>query len=229
MSKKWLAALTLGGLVVTGLPACATKKFVRTRVAEVNTKVDTLTQSVEETQERTRRNEGAIKDTDQKAQVAQAGADQARQAANTAGTDAKTAGTKADAVAVKTEAIDKASKRIVYTVVLSDDEGQFKFGKSDLPDEAKASIDKVVNQLKAEPNGAFLEIAGYTDSVGGTVVNERIGLERAEHVKRYLFEQHQIPLHKMNVISYGEANPVASNKTSEGRAQNRRIVIRVLI
>jgi peptidoglycan-associated lipoprotein len=229
MSKKWLSALTLGGLVVTGLPACATKGFVRTRVQEVNARVDTLTQSVEETQERTRRNEGAIKDTDQKAQAAQAAADQARQAASTAGTDAKVAGTKADGVAVKTDAIDKASKRIVFTVVLSDDEGQFKFGKTDLPDEARASIDKLVTQLKTEPNGAYLEIAGYTDSVGGKGINERIGLERAENVKRYLFEQHQIPLHKMNVISYGMANPVASNKTSEGRAQNRRIVIRVLI
>jgi outer membrane protein OmpA-like peptidoglycan-associated protein len=228
MSKKWLA-LTLGGLVIAGLPACATKGFVRTRVQEVNARVDTLTQSVEETQERTRRNEGAIKDTDQKAQAAQAAADQASQAATAAGSDAKVAGTKAGEVAVKTDAIDKASKRLVYTVVLSDDEGQFKFGKTALPDEAKAKIDGIVNQLKADPKGAYLEIEGYTDSVGGKVINERIGLERAENVKRYLFEQHQIPLHKMNVISYGEANPVASNKTAVGRAQNRRIVIRVLI
>jgi len=229
MSKKWLSVLTLGGLVVTGLPACATRGFVRTRVQDVNAKVETLAQSVEDTQERTRRNEGTIRETDQKAQGAQASADQARQAANTAGTDARVAGTKADEVAVKTNAIDKASRRIVYTVVLSDDEGQFKFGKTDLPDEAKVNIDKVVTQLKADPNGAYLEIEGYTDSIGGKNVNERIGLERAESVKRYLFEQHQIPLHKMNVISYGAANPVASNKTSEGRAQNRRIVIRVLI
>jgi peptidoglycan-associated lipoprotein len=229
MSRKWLTALTLGGLVVTGLPACATRGFVRTRVQEVNAKVETVGKSIEDTQERTGRNEGAIRDADQKAQGAQASADQARQAANAAGTDAKVAGTKADGVAVKTDAIDKASRRIVYTVVLSDDEGQFKFGKTDLPDEAKANIDKLVNQLKAEQNGAYLEIEGYTDSVGGTGLNERIGLERAEHVKRYLFEHHQIPLHKMNVISYGEANPVASNKTSAGRAQNRRIVIRVLI
>jgi outer membrane protein OmpA-like peptidoglycan-associated protein len=228
MSKKWLV-LTLGGLVVAGLPACATKGFVRTRVQEVNARVDTLTQSVEETQERTRRNEGAIKDTDQKAQAAQASADQASQAATAAGSDAKVAGTKAGEVAVKTDAIDKASKRLVYTVVLSDDEGQFKFGKTALPDEAKAKIDGIVNQLKADPKGAYLEIEGYTDSVGGKIINERIGLERAENVKRYLFEQHQIPLHKMNVISYGEANPVASNKTAVGRAQNRRIVIRVLI
>jgi hypothetical protein len=106
MSKKRLLALTLGGLVITGLPACATRGFVKTRVHEVNTKVETLTQSVEETQERTRRNEGAIKDTDQKAQAAQASADQARQAANAAGSDAKVAGTKAGEVAVKTDAID---------------------------------------------------------------------------------------------------------------------------
>jgi peptidoglycan-associated lipoprotein len=48
-------------------------------------------------------------------------------------------------------------------------------------------------------------------------------------VKRYLYESHQIPLHKMNVISYGEENPVAENKTKAGRAQNRRVVIRVLV
>jgi len=59
-------------------------------------------------------------------------------------------------------------------------------------------------------------------------VNEKIGLERAEAVKRYLYEQHQIPLHKMNVISYGEEKPVAPNKTKTGRAQNRRVVIKVL-
>ena len=56
----------------------------------------------------------------------------------------------------------------------------------------------------------------------------KLGMERAEAVKRYLYEQHQIPLHKMNVISYGEDKPVAPNNTRAGRAQNRRIVIKVL-
>ena len=59
--------------------------------------------------------------------------------------------------------------------------------------------------------------------------NEKLGLERAEAVMRYLYEQHQIPLFKMNVISYGEDNPVAENNTKAGRAQNRRVVIRVLV
>jgi outer membrane protein OmpA-like peptidoglycan-associated protein len=54
-------------------------------------------------------------------------------------------------------------------------------------------------------------------------------MNRAEAVKRYLYEQHQIPLHRMNVISYGSDKPLAPNKTKEGRAQNRAVVIRVLI
>jgi peptidoglycan-associated lipoprotein len=59
-------------------------------------------------------------------------------------------------------------------------------------------------------------------------VNQRIGEARAEAVKRYLYEAHQVPLHKINVISWGEEKPVSPNKTREGRAQNRRVVIRVL-
>jgi outer membrane protein OmpA-like peptidoglycan-associated protein len=47
-------------------------------------------------------------------------------------------------------------------------------------------------------------------------------------VKRYLHEQHQMPLHKMNVISYGEEKPVAPNNTRAGRAKNRRVVVRVM-
>src|SRR5258708_7710914 len=77
--------------------------------------------------------------------------------------------------------------------------------------------------------GDFFEIDGHPDSVGDKTYNEKLGLERAEAVKRYLYESHQIPLHKMNVISYGEDTPVAETKTKVGRAQNRRVVIRVLV
>src|SRR4030095_12557586 len=107
----------------------------------------------------------------------------------------------------------------VYEVVLSEDQGNFKFGKTTLPDEAKQQLDTMVSQVKQDPKNIFLEIEGHTDSIGDKMTNERIGLARAESVKRYLYEQFQIPLHKMNVITYGEEKPVAPNKTRTGRAQ----------
>jgi len=128
----------------------------------------------------------------------------------------------------KIDTLDKANKRLVYEVVLSEDQGNFKFGKTTLPDEAKQKIDELVQQLKQDPKNVFIEIEGHTDNVGSPIVNEKVGLERAQAVERYLYEQYQVPLHKMNVISYGETKPIAPNKTRSGRAQNRRVVIKVL-
>jgi outer membrane protein OmpA-like peptidoglycan-associated protein len=218
-----IAVLVLGG------SACATKKFVRTNLAEVNDKIDSLGRSVEDTQERTRQNEGRITEVDKKAQEASNAADRANLAAADAAHAANLAGVKADMVNEKTDALDRASKRLVYEVVLSEDQGNFKFGKADLPEEAKAKLDAMIQQLKADPKGTYFEIEGHTDDIGAPEINERVGLERAEAVKKYLYEQHQIPLFRMNVISYGEEKPVAPNTTREGRAQNRRVVIKVLI
>jgi outer membrane protein OmpA-like peptidoglycan-associated protein len=219
--RKSLLAASILALSVAVAPACATKKFVRGQVGEVNTKVDTLSGSLEETQERTRKNEERIGQVDQKAEAAGKSASDARTAADSAAAAAKE-------VNSRVEAVDKYNRRLVYEVTLSEDQGNFKFGRTDLPDTAKARLDEMINQLKADPKGVFIEVEGHTDNVGAKEINERIGLERAEAVKRYLYESHQIPLHKINVISYGEDKPVAPNKTRDGRAQNRRVVIRVL-
>ena len=231
MLRKLLVIVPVA-VLAAGSTACATKGFVRTNVGEVNAKVDSIGRSIEETQERTRQNEGKIAQVDQKAQAAEQSAQQANSAAASAATAAKEAGSRADAVGVKAEArsdaLEKASKRLVFEVVLSEDQGNFKFAQTLLPDEAKARLDEMITQIKADPKGAFFEIEGHTDNVGAKMVNEKLGMERAEAVKRYLYEQHQIPLHKMNVISYGEEKPVAPNKTKAGRAQNRRVVIKVL-
>ena len=209
-------------------PACASKKFVRTSVGEVNDKVDSLGRSVEETQERTRRNEGRIAEVDQKAQAADQKAAAAGQAAQQAQQAANNAATAAAAASSKADAIDKTLKRIVLEVVLSEDQGNFKFGGTELPDAAKARLDEMIGQIKADPKGAYFEIEGHTDNVGDKAYNQKLGEERAAAVKRYLYEKHQIPLHRMNVISYGEDKPVAPNTTRAGRAQNRRIVVKVL-
>jgi peptidoglycan-associated lipoprotein len=219
--KKVVMVVPVLALALSGTTACATKKFVRTSVGEVNNKVDTLSKSVEENQERTRANETRIGEVDQRASAADSKAVQAGSRADAAYTAAEKVNTRADA-------IEKASKRLVYEVVLSEDKGNFKFGKAIMPDEAKGELDQLVSKLKAEPNGAFIEIEGHTDSAGTPNTNYRLGLERAENVKRYLYEQHQVPLHRINVISYGEDKPIAPNKTRDGRAQNRRVVIKVL-
>src|SRR5262245_9955223 len=144
--RKFLVAIPIAVLAVGGSTACATKKFVRTSVGEVNDKVDSLGKSLEETQERTRRNEGRIAEVDQKAGEAA----QAAQRANTAAAQANTAATQAQSTAVaagaKADAVEKASKRLVYEVVLNEDEGNFKFGKTALPDEAKAKLDDLIKQ-----------------------------------------------------------------------------------
>jgi len=195
--------------------------MVRQRVGEVNDKVDTLSKSVEENQERTRANEGRIGEVDQRAQAA-------NQRAQAAGQRADEAYANADKVNLRADAIEAASKRLVYEVVLSEDKGGFKFGQSKIPSDMQGQIDELVAQLKANPNGGYIEIEGHTDNVGPKDTNYKIGLDRAEAVKRYLYENQQIPLHKINVISYGEEKPIAPNKTKAGRAQNRRVVIKVL-
>ena len=225
MFRKFFVAVPIVVLAIGGSTACATKKFVRTSVGEVNEKVDSQGRAIEETQERTRKNEGRITEVDTKA----AAAAQSAQAANDAAAAANSAATKVGTEAnTKFDAIDKASKRLVYEVVLSEDQGNFKFGQTKLPDEAKGKLDEMVASMKQDPKNIYLEIEGHTDNVGDKVTNEKIGLARADAVKRYLYEQYQIPLHKMNVISYGKEKPVAPNKTKAGRAQNRRVVIKVL-
>jgi outer membrane protein OmpA-like peptidoglycan-associated protein len=223
--KNLVLGVSVMAMALAGTTGCATKKFVRGQVGEVNDKVESVSKSLEETQERTKANEAKITEVDQRAQAAAQAADTKATAAGQQASAAATAAESANALAT---AVDKASKRLVYEVVLSEDQGNFKFGKAALPEEAQTQIDQLVEKLKAEPNGAYIEIEGHTDSTGPKELNYELGLERAENVKRYLYEHHQVPLHKINVISYGEDKPVAPNKTRQGRAQNRRVVIKVL-
>ncbi|OFV89672.1 MAG: hypothetical protein A3G76_08295 [Acidobacteria bacterium RIFCSPLOWO2_12_FULL_65_11] len=232
MWRKLFVAVPVAALAIGGSTACASKGFVKTSVGELgtelNTKVDSLGRSIEETQERTRTNEGRISEVDQKANAATQSAQQANTAAAAAGTAAAAARTAATDVNTKVDVLDKSNRRLVYEVVLNSENGNFKFGQASLPDEVKQKLDGIVQQLKQDPKNVFIEIEGHTDNVGPKEVNERVGLERAEATKRYLYQQYQIPLHKMNVISYADEKPVAPNTTKEGRAQNRRVVIKVL-
>ena len=223
-----ITAIALSAVVLAGTTACATKKYVQTSVAEVNDKVDSLGRSIEQTQERTKANEGKISEVDAKAAAAAAAAAAANNSATAANNAAAAANSNATGVGSKLDAFDKQSRRLVMEVVINTASGGFETMKADLPDDVKGQIDALISRLQQDPKNVYIEIEGHTDNTGPAELNEKLGLERAEAAKRYLYEKHQIPLHKINVISYGMTKPIGDNKNKEGRAQNRRIVIRVL-
>lgn len=219
--RKLCLGTIVGVVVVVGSTGCATKKFVRSSVGATNDKVNTMIASLEETQARSRRNERRIAEVDAKTGAA-------TQSANAARTVALGAAGAANAAGTRLDAIDKANRKLVYDVALSADEGRFAFGRAELPADARIRIDALVHELNEDPQNIFIEIEGHTDDVGSPSANAKVGLARARAVQRYLYDVHQIPLHKMNVISFGEQRPAFSNKTTDGRAKNRRIIIRIL-
>lgn len=207
-----LAVLVAVPLVMTG---CATKKYVQTETQAVASRVDDVEGQVEENQTRLDQQEQQIGQVDSKAESA----------ANAASEASKTA---QEALERAQEAGKLAEGKLLYEEVLTDNDVKFGFESSKLSDEAKAAIDEFANKLKQENKGVYIEIQGHTDTSGSESYNEQLGLERAEAVMRYLNQEHGVPLHRMNVISYGESEPIADNSTREGRSQNRRVTLVVL-
>jgi outer membrane protein OmpA-like peptidoglycan-associated protein len=121
-----------------------------------------------------------------------------------------------------------AEGKFLYETILTDDKVKFGFDTSDLSPEGQAAIDEFAERLKTENKNVYIEIQGHTDNVGSDKYNEELGLLRAESVRRYLNQKHGFPLHRINVISYGETAAVADNNSRDGRAQNRRVALVVL-
>jgi len=132
------------------------------------------------------------------------------------------------------EAMDRAEEagklaqgKFLYEVVLSDESCKFSLNQTELEEECRQILDTFVTRVRSENKNVFIEIQGHTDASGDENVNLLIGQKRAESVFHYLGVQ-GLPLHRMNVISYGETAPIADNSTKEGRQENRRVVIVVL-
>ena len=111
--RKLFLAIPIAIFAIGGSTACATKKFVRTSVGEVNDKVDSLGRSLEETQERTRQNEAKISDVDKATQAAAQAAKNADDKAVAANSAASAAANTANGAVAKADEIDKASKKLV--------------------------------------------------------------------------------------------------------------------
>ena len=194
------------------LAGCAKKSYVQREVAEVNKKVDAVSAEVEKTQQRVQQNEVRIDSVDKSAQ---AGIGEAK-------------GSAAAAMSKAQDAERAAKGKLIYTVTLSNDKVRFPVNKAEISDEAKSMIDEAVEPLVKSNRGVYFEIEGHTDSTGDAAYNFKLGEERAMAVRDYIAKKYQVALNRLSVISYGEEKPVTDNKTKEDRAQNRRVVIRIL-
>lgn len=105
----------------------------------------------------------------------------------------------------------------------------FRVNSSRLSPEAEADLDGLAAKLGGV-NGYVVEVAGYTDSTGSIEKNRVLSQRRADSVVRYLQENHDIPLRRMiTPFGYGETRAAADNTTREGREQNRRVEVKILV
>lgn len=100
----------------------------------------------------------------------------------------------------------------------------FDFNKSNIRSDARPILDEAVRMLKERSENVVVE--GHTDSVGSDAYNMKLSRRRADAVKRYLVS-HGIAASRISTEGFGKRQPVASNSTAEGRAQNRRVEIHV--
>jgi outer membrane protein OmpA-like peptidoglycan-associated protein len=202
--------ILLGVLVFVGAIAgtgCATKKFVTGEVASLDDKVEGVQTNVEENQKRIREHD------DQLASIGDLIKRHDSQFKNVDG---------------KIEEVKKLTQgKLIFKETLRNSEAKFDFDSAVLGDQAKAMLDSFVQRLVSENKGVYIEIQGHTDSTGAESYNLMLGKKRADAVMDYLYKQYNIPLHRMEVISYGSSKPVGDNASKDGRAMNRRVEILV--
>jgi outer membrane protein OmpA-like peptidoglycan-associated protein len=206
---------TVAGVTVLALMAatgCVTKKAWKENVEQTDTRVKGVESGLETQEKRT---SDLKQDTDRRIVEVKGTAEKAVEIGSNAMT--------------KAESAEKLAKgKILWTTTLSDDSVKFSFDQEDIPATAQAILDDLAGKVKNLDKTVYLEIEGHTDNIGSDDYNKKLGEARAEAVRNYLAEKGGIPLHAMSIISYGEEKPVAANNTSDGRKQNRRVVVRVL-
>lgn len=142
-------------------------------------------------------------------------------------TDLDQVRTKADQAYDKATLAEKLASGMIETQEIESRDVTFAFDDFRLDSDGQTSLDALANQLAAHPR-YVLEITGYADATGPDRYNYRLGEERAASVERYLMTRHTVPPGRVAVVSFGEESPLADNASSSGRAQNRRVHVRLL-
>ncbi|PYS50045.1 MAG: hypothetical protein DMF68_08315 [Acidobacteria bacterium] len=173
--------------------------------------------------------ENRISDVEQNSQKLSGQIDELAAVSNAARGRAKAAKETADAALVGVNSTNERISALDDYVAQSSATILFRNGSAVLLPEAKAKLDEVATQA-LNAKGYVVEVSGFASADGSTELNRRLSQQRADNVIRYLVENHNLPLRRIvTPYGYGESNPVADNKTREGRAENRRVEVKVLV
>ena len=187
---------------------------INSTVVPVENRVGQAETRLTEAEQNAQRMAGQVEELSQVANLAKGGAAAAQQTADQA-----------------VEGVNKTNDRITSLDEFEEKNTatvNFKVGSAVLTPEGKATLDEVINTAKNE-HGFVLEVRGFASADGSENLNDRLSERRADAVVRYL-AQHEIPLRRIILpFGYGEAMPVADNTTREGRKQNRRVEVKLMV
>jgi len=216
----WIAA----AVTLAGVTGCATKNYVKSQTAPIIQKENEL-------DDKTRANNQAIHDVDERATAginkAQASADAANQAAQNATKAAGDANTAANDVVHRADSLDSVVKGLDNYKSMGTVTVNFGFDKASLTKDSKDQLDGFAQQL-GSAKSYILEVTGGTDSTGSSEYNYDLSNRRADAVVQYLSAKYGIAPHRFYLIGIGKDKEVAPNTTAEGRKQNRRVEIQLL-
>ena len=195
---------------------------VETRVTTTEGRVDTAETRISAAEQNAQRLSGQLEELSAVANTARGGAKAAQETADNALAAAKAASAEVQATNDRISQIDNYEAKQNITV-------NFKVNSAVLSDDAKAALDEIAQQAKTE-KGYIIQVTGFASADGGKLKNRVLSERRADAVIRYLAENHDIPLHRMiNPFGFGELKPVAENDTRDGRKQNRRVEVAILV
>jgi outer membrane protein OmpA-like peptidoglycan-associated protein len=195
---------------------------VETRVTTTEGRMDGAENRLTAAEQNAQRLSGQLEELAAVANTARGGAKAAQETADQALAASKANSADIQATNDRISQIDnyEANKNVVVN---------FKVNSAALSAEAKAALDEIAIQAKGE-KGYLIQVTGYASADGGAAKNRALSERRAGAVVRYLAENHDIPLHRMiNPFGFGELKPVAENDTREGRRQNRRVEVAIIV
>jgi len=201
-------------------------KIINSRVSPIEKRVDEAHARVDETEQHLEQHaqavSGHILELNDAFRTVRGETQQAQESADQAQKTGDQALSRVDAVNDRVTALDEYQETKVLMI-------QFKFDSANLSEEAKAELDGLVNQAK-NLKGFLIEVTGFASADGDETYNHRLSQRRAESVVDYLSDKHEIPLRRIiSPHGYGEMYPLAENSSLEGRKQNRRVEVRLLV